>query len=221
MKPESPKTAVAVDPRQLLMEHMEAIAKKRAVHEEIVAQHRRLQALFKAEAEAQAKMEGIRRRDAQELAAQLVNETVPHITGDHWEQSAAELELSRARREADAARACEPAVTDRLAESSRQIDALEWRKALLVAGVLIAEGETLAAEINAEAKRLRPKYARLWGLRRYVGNTEAIRRKQDAIPLPTHPDHISPDGAELFHAEEAWCAYAAKLPINPDAKFKE
>ena len=209
------------NPRQLLMGHLDAIAKKRAEHQEVAAQHRRLQAFLRAEAEARAKVDAIRQRDVRELAEQLVNPTSLHIAVDHCAQSEAESELSRARREADVARACEPAVAERITESSRQIAAFQQRTILLVAEIMIEEAQTLAAEINVDAKRLRAKYARLGGLRRHIGDTPPIRKKLDDLPLPTHPDHIIPDIGELMAAADAWRGYAARLTADPDAELKE
>jgi hypothetical protein len=208
-------------PRWLLMKHLDSIAERRPEHQEIVAQHRRLQAFVKAEADAQARVDALKQRDVRELAEQLVNPAGLHITVDHCDQSDAELDLARARREADVARACEPAVIERITVSSRQAAALEQRTILLVTDVMIDEGAALVAEINADAKRLRAKYARLWGLRRHMGDTPPIRKRLDGLPLPTHPDHIAPDPGELMATAEAWRGYAARLAADADAEFKE
>lgn len=221
MNANTQKLATVDDPRWLLSEHLEAIVHQRAAHQEVCAQHQRLQTFLKAEADAQARVDALKRRDAQELAEQLVNPTGLHITVDHGDQGDAELELMRARREADVARACAAAVVARVTESAQRVTALEKRTLSLVTAVVIDEGCALAAEIDADAKRLRAKYARLWGLRRYVGDTEAIRHRLDDVRLSTHPDHIAPDVAEQFAASDAWRSYAARLPADPEAEFTE
>lgn len=209
------------DPRWELMEHLDEIAKKRAEYEDIVIQHRRLQAIMKAETDAQAWLDELKQRNIRELAEELVNPTHLHITVGHCDQGDAEFDLVRAKREAEVARACEPAVIGRLAESSQQISALEQRTVLMVADVLIDDAGALAAEINADVKRIRAKYARLWGLRRHIGDNPLIVKRLEVFPLPTHPDHIAPDPGELMAAAEAWRGYAARLAADPDAEFKE
>jgi len=209
------------DPRWEMMLHLEAIARKRTEHQEIVGQRDKLRALIRTETDAQAKLDAIKQRDAAELADQLLNPTGLHILVDHSEQSDAEWELMQARREADAARACEPAVLERMAASSREAASLEQRTVHLVADVLFDEAQALRAEIDADAKRLRTKYARLWGLRRHVGETPAILKRLEVFPAPTHPDHITPDLGELIAEAERWRGYSARLAANPEAKFKE
>jgi hypothetical protein len=213
---------IVPDPRWELMVHLQAIAKRRADYQEIVEQHRRLRELVKAEADAQAKLDAIKRQDAQELAELLVNPKGLHETADHEAQGEAEWELMRAKREADVARACEPAVIERQAGASRQIAALEQQVPLMVADIMLDDAHALVAEINADAKRLRAKYARLWGLRRHAGDTPAIRKLLlEGLPLPIHPDNVAPNLGELITAAERWRGYAARLAADPDAEFKE
>ena len=207
--------------RRQLSNHLDAIKRQRSIYDEAQAQDRRLQAILGAEADAKVKLDAIRARDASELAELLANPTGAHLAVDHCDQVELEWELAQATREADTARACRTAVLEHQSEISRQIAALEQRSVVLVLEVMLEESRALAAEVNAEAKRLRAKYARLWALRTYVGDTPAIRRRFDDVPLPTHPDHIAPNGSEQWSAYEAWRAYAVRLAVDPGAEFKE
>ena len=207
------------DERWELMLHLEAIAKKRAELGEIAAEHERLRALMKPEAEAQARVHAIRERAARELAENLKSSDGPRATVDHAEQAEAERELAHAAREADAARACEPAVRERMAAAGAQIAALEWHTLNKAADVMLFDAGELAAEIDADARRLRAKYARLWGLRRYLADTPKILKRLEDVPEPFHPDNVAPDLGELMVAAEAWRYYAERLRVDADAEF--
>jgi hypothetical protein len=208
------------DPRWTLMEWLQAIKAKRAEYQEAEGQRQRLRGLIEAEAVAQAKVDALKQRDVQDLAEQLVNPTGLHITVDHGAQGEAEWDLMRARREADVARACEPAVIERMAASSREIAAIEERTLPMAVEIMLDDARALAAEIDADARRLRGKYARLWGLRRYLGDTPAVLKRLEDMPAPTHPDHVDPDVGELVIAAEAWRRYATRLVADPDAEFE-
>ena len=221
MSTRSQPTVSVMDGRRRLSDHLDAIKRQRNVYDEAQAQDRRLHQILKAEADAKTKLDSVRARDASELAEQLANPTGRHLAVNHCDQVELEWDLAEATREADAARACRTAVLEHLSEISRQIAALEQRSQVLAIEVMIEESRALAAEVNAEAKRLRAKYARLWALRNYVGDTPAVRRRFDDVPLPAHPDHIAPDGSELWSAYERWRAYAVRLAVDPRAEFKE
>lgn len=204
------------DPRWDLMVHLEAITKKGADYQEIVAQHRRLQELMKAQTHAQAKLDAIKRQDAEELAEPLVNPKWLRGTAKHEAQGEAEWELMRAKREADVARTCEPAVIERQAESSRQIAALEQQVPLMVADIMLDDAHALMAEINADARRLRAKYARLWGLRRHAGVTPAIRKRLlEGLPLPFTPTTLRPSWASSSRRPRGGAATPRGSPSVP------
>lgn len=207
-------------PRRALIRHSQGIAAKRAEYQEIVGQQVRLRHLVEAETAAQAKVDAIKERDARQLAEQIARPSGGRITFDHVPLYIAEEELGRIRREADLARACEPAVNERAAASSRELAAIEARALPMAVDVMLDDARALAAEIDADARRLRARYARLWGLRRYLGDTPAVLKRLEDVPAPTHPDHVAPDLGELLAAGEAWRRYAARLVGDPDAEFE-
>lgn len=207
------------DPRWELMVHLNAIAKKCAEHGEIAAEHERLQVFMKAEAKAQARVHAIRERAARELAEHLASPDGPRATVDHAEQVEAERELAHAAREADAARACESKVLERMAAAGAQTAALEWHTIHKVADVMLDDAAELAAEIDADARRLRAKYAKLWGLRRYLADTPKILKRLEDVPAPFHPDNVAPDLGELMVTAEAWRYYGERLRVDADAEF--
>jgi hypothetical protein len=208
--------------RSQLAAHHQALATARAEYQDAVAQHRRLRSFVDLEANAQAKLDAIKHRNAKLLAEQISSADSPRTaTVDHREQGNAEDLMARAKREADAARACEPALIERMAQFSRHIDALQQQTSLLAANIMLGDAAGLAAEINSEARKLRTKYAKLWGLRRHVGDTPAIRKRLDDLPVPIHPDNVAPDPGEVTTAAANWHGYAVRLAADPNAEFKE
>lgn len=207
--------------RRTLSETLEAIAAKRAEYQEVNAQQTRLRELLKAEADALAKLDAIKQNDAQALAEQLLSQTAPTAKLDHRKQSAAENELLRARRDADVARACQPAVAERAAAASAELAALEGRALRLAVEVMIEDARVMAAEIERDARRLRAKYAGLWSLRRYLGDTPAVLKRLEAAPQALHPDHVAPEIGELIAGAEAWRRYAARLVADPEARLED
>ncbi len=85
---------------------------------------------------------------------------------------------------------------------------------------MLEDAATIAAEIDQDARRLRAKYARLWGLRRYLSDTPQVLKRIESLPLPTHPDHVSPDVGQLTAAADAWRRYAVRLVADPNAEME-
>ena len=221
MTAKAQKPSSTAGTRQELAALLKLIADRRTEYLEMLGQHKKLQAFEKALTDAQAKLDAVKQRDAGELSKHLTNPTGRRVAIDHKKQDDAEARLARAKREAEVARACEPAVIARLAEKSDQIAILEGQIPLLATTVIFEDARALLAEINSDAKRLRAKYAKLWGLRRHVGETPAIRKRLESLPMPTHPDHIAPDLGETIVAAEKWRGYTASVAADPDAEFKE
>jgi hypothetical protein len=202
--------------RQELAGLLQAVERGRASLEEIHAQHRRLGFIKQAEASAKAKLDAIRERDARDLSDQLVNPAGLHITVDHTESAEAELELARATREADVARACEPEVTERLMQSGRRLAELQASVPERAAEVMLEEAAEIIGEIDADAAKLRAKYARLWGLRAFLGDAK-LYRPLERMAAPIHPDNVCPSPAEVNSAAPVWAEVASRLATDPAA----
>ncbi len=212
---------IVPDPRWQLSEHLDSVREQQEARQDVIKQHDRLQVIIRAEAEAQARVDALKARDIQELAAQLENPTGLHVLVDHCDQAEAEWDAARAKREADVARACMPAVTARLTQADEAAALLEGRTDALVARVMLDEAAALAAEIARGVQHLRAKYARLYGLRRFMGETPALQKRAVDLSLPVHPDHVAPGPRDLLEAADAWRRYARTLSADPEAQFKE
>jgi hypothetical protein len=221
MDANSPDTVPYDDPRWRLADHLDAVKLQQGVVAENSAQWRRLQLIIEAEARAQAKLDAIRAQDADELASQLVNPTGLHETANHDALGEADWELARAKREADVARACMAAVSERSTAAVQRLEALKRGTLPLAVAVMIEEVPALAAEIGAETERLKVKHARLWGLRDYVGEIASLRHLLPDVPVPVHPDTIQPTRADIVRQSEAWRSYAGRLVADTAAEFDE
>lgn len=204
--------------RQELAGLLDAVEHSRAALEDIQAQQRRLDCIKQAEAGAKAKLGAIRERDARELSDQLVNLTGSHFTVDHSESAEAERELTRATREADVARACEPEVRERLAQTGRRLAELDANVADRAAEVMLEEAAGIISEIDADAAKLRAKYARLWGLRVFLADAK-LYRPLERMAAPIHPDNVCPSQADVNLAAPMWAQLAARLAVNPVARL--
>ncbi|MGA7676142.1 MAG: hypothetical protein WCA78_13995 [Rhizomicrobium sp.] len=221
MDANSPDIVPYDDPRWRLADHLDAIKLQQDVVAENAAQWRRLQLIIEAEARAQAKLDAIRAQDADELASQLVNPTGLHETANHDALGEADWELARAKREADVAKACMAAVSERSTVAVQRLEALKHETFPLAVAVMIEEVPALAAEIGAETERLKAKHARLWGLRDFIGEIDSLRRLLPDVPVPIHPDTIQPTRADIVCQSEAWRSYAGRLVADTAAEFDE
>lgn len=207
--------------RQRLVAHLDAVKRQREEVSDVAAQWRRLQAIKQAETNAREKLAVVKARDAAELAEQLVRPTGLHVIADHEELGHAEFEVGRTGREADVARACEAEVVERQTTAHRQLQELETRTAQLAARIAVEEANAIAADIGTTADGLRGKYARLWGMKNLIGETETLRALQEQVPFPMHPDSIQPAGADVFREAATWRRYIERLALDPKAKFQE
>ncbi len=221
MDAKSPDVVPYDDPRWRLADHLDAVKLQQDVVAENAAQWHRLQLIIEAEARAQAKLDAIRAQDADELASQLVNPTGLHETANHDALGEADWELARAKREADVARACTAAVSERSSAAVQRLEALKRETLPLAVAVMIEEAPALAADIAAETARLQAKHARLWGLRDFIGETDSLRRLLPDIPMPVHPDAVHPARADIVRQSDAWRNYAGRLVADTAAVFGE
>ncbi len=202
--------------RQGLANLLLAIEHDRADVDEVTAQVRKLGCIKQAELSARERLDAIRQRDVRELSAQLVNPTGPRVVVDHDELAEAERELARATREADVARACEPEVMERLAQTNGGLAEMSARVPERAADVMLEQAAQIAAEIEADAVKLRTKYARLWSLKAFLGDAKLYRHAERA-PSVSYPDNICPDVAEVHRAAPMWQGLAGRLASDPAA----
>lgn len=205
--------------RQELAGLLHAIERARAEFDEVSAQQCRLDSLKRAEASARAKVDEIRQRNARALSEQLLNPAGSHVTVDHKEQTQFERELVRATREADVARACEPEVGERFAAANRRLAELIASVEVRSADVALEESAKLVREIDADAVKLRAKYARLWGLREFLAEAKLYRPLERA-PAAVHPDNVCPSVGEVHRTAPIWKEFAARLAANPTARLE-
>lgn len=221
MDAKSPDVVPYDDPRWRLADHLDAVKLQQDVVAENAAQWHRLQLIIEAEVRAQAKLDAIRAQDADELASQLVNPTGLHETANHDALGEADWELARAKREADVARACTAAVSERSSAAVRRLEALKCETLPLAAAIMTEEAAVLAAEIVADTARLQAKHARLWGLRDFVGETESLKRLLPDVPMPVYPDAVQPTRADIVRQSVAWRSYAGRLIADTAVIFDE
>lgn len=199
---------------------LDAIKRVRADIDEGLAQLRRLDGIKQAEANVRVKLDAIKQRDVRELSDQLINPTGLHITVDHFESTETEWEFDRARREADVARACEPEVNKRLADANGRLAELEAGVIQRAADIALEEAELIAREIDADAARLRAKYACLWGLWVFLGDAKLYRHAERAARA-NHPDNICPSGSEVHRAAPIWRKFTERLASDPAACMED